>query len=165
MAGLCIGVQMEEIVDVINENGKLYSERREKLIYFIMAAAVAAIGFVVTQFNNDAINYIYLSKLISIMLFSCSFLFGYSATRQIMNINRITSSLYRKLIEIGNTPDNYKGLTEAATSRFLRIDKDISRREYMQFATMIAGSLFYISGPLIDGYLKGKMTDVITLLG
>ena len=156
---------MSELADVINESNKLYSERREKLIYFIMAASGAAIGFVVTQFNNDAINYIYASQFLAIIFFSCSFLYGYSATCKIMDINRITANLYRKLLEVGNTPDNYKGLTEAARGTFEKIDKGISHREFMQITTIIAGSIFYISGPLIDGYLKGKMTNALTLIG
>lgn len=156
---------MSELADVINESTKLYSERREKLIYFIMAASGAAIGFVVTQFNNDAINYIYVSQFLAIILFSCSFLYGYSATCKIMNINRINANIYRGLLEIGNTPENYKGLTEAASGTFEKIDKGISHREFMQFTTIIAGSIFYISGPLIDGYFKVKITNGLTLLG
>lgn len=156
---------MSELADVINESNKLYSERREKLIYFIMAASGAAIGFVVTQFNNNAINYIYVSQFLAIIFFSCSFLYGYSATYKIMDINRINANLYRGLLEIGNTLENYQGLKEAASERFKEIDKGIRHREFMQLTTIIAGSIFYISGPLIDGYLNGKMTNALTLLG
>lgn len=156
---------MSEIADVINESNKLYSERREKLIYFMMAASGAAIGFIVTKFNNDAINYINVSQFLAIIFFSCSFLYGYSATYKIMDINRINANLYRGLLEIGNSPENYKGLTEAASGTFDKIDKSIRHREIMQLTTIIVGSIFYISGQIIDGYLKDKMTDVLAFLG
>ncbi len=154
---------METPAQASNESTKLYYERREKLIYFLMASAGAAIGFIITRIENEKIDYIYISYLFSAILFSISFIYGYFSLSQITAVNRANANLYGELHRDQNNPMAQKALDISSQKIFPKLDRSLRHREGVQFYTIIIGSLFYIMGPLINSYMQGKLPNLLAL--
>lgn len=68
-----------EYVQLANDLLEKYETNREKFIYFLLAAAGASIGYILSPNMQNVSNFIYIGNYIVILLFSLSFYAGCKA--------------------------------------------------------------------------------------
>ncbi|NUB43643.1 hypothetical protein GEU84_004535 [Fertoebacter nigrum] len=120
---------------------KLHFATREKLIYFLLASAGAAIGFAITLRDSLPLEWPSILVILAIGVWAVSF---WAGIRAIMNINHFVyaNAGYLKAqneVPVGYHPALFEIATEAS---FDPIQKRISRWQKLQLYGLVLGALF-----------------------
>ena len=132
------------------ELAKEFKAAQEKYIYFLLAAALSAIGYAITQLKIEPLSYSHIPLGVSILLWSISF---FSGTKFIENLtgmlfqnhNYLAFKRELKLPSLGGTPELLKEF-EAVFNKTVTIhQKRISFYGVLQSQTLLLGAVSYIS--------------------
>ncbi|MDE3235828.1 MAG: hypothetical protein KGO81_07735 [Bacteroidota bacterium] len=137
--------------DKTTELTKRHFEAVDKYVYFLLAAAGAAIGFSIQKVDNRPLSYSLIPLGLSVLCWGISF---YSGCNCIKNKNNATETNLSTMTQYNLTTkiskeDYYKSIDSYAA--FMKKSKDFSR---WQFNFLIIGVILFICWTILEMYIK-----------
>lgn len=138
---------------------KVHRAGQEKYTYFLLAAAGAAIGFSVTQTNDDSLTWAHSVLFIAMACWAASFFCG------CIHLQYVDSSLYGNMdllkikrggfSQIGiDTPLFQNVAIEGIESALVYNSNKASLYGKIQFNLIIFGAVFFLSWHIYEMYLR-----------
>jgi hypothetical protein len=135
---------------------KSFSEGRDKMVYFLLAASGAAIAFAITQTQTATITQSKIPLALAIVCWGASF---FSGCRQIYQVNSILYQNYQILrIEERHRnsvlSDNDRARMDKARRQLEKLADRSGKWGTWQFTLLGLGAGFYISWHTYEMYLR-----------
>lgn len=137
---------------------RVLRESQSKYTYFLLAAAGAAIGFALTQTQDESLACSQLPLGIAVFLWGISFFCG---CRHLAYVN---STLYANTVllkiesgqhpAVGNHPQYIQATSEGVRQAIEQNSESANRLGHWQFRFLIAGAVFYVIWHLLEMYLR-----------
>lgn len=131
---------------------------QDKYVYFLLAAAGAAIAFAVNQTQGAVVSWSQLPLAGAVLCWGLSFFFG------CRHLAYVGSTLYANFdllrVEAGEHPDvgKHPELKAAASEGIRQAMKDNSNRanqlSHMQFWFLITGAILYVGWHIVEMWLR-----------
>jgi hypothetical protein len=140
--------------DTLRDLWQAHREHQQRYVYFLLAAAGAAIGFAVTQTRGAVLEWTQIPLAIGVLLWGVSFYLGcrnLTLTASLMDLNSALIRVHRGEHDLaGRDPEGM-----AFGSQYLkeRIEKDLNatgRAFRWQFYLLLAGAVFYVAWHVLE---------------
>jgi hypothetical protein len=142
------------VADVRQELHKAHRDGQEKYIYFLLAAAGAAIAFSITQTQAATITF---SKMPLGIAVSCWGLSFYCGCKQILQTSNILQQNYQMLrVQSGLHPDfpNHPEVIAMIEKSLEEQSNASGRYGRNQFVLLLSGAVFYIVWHIVEMYQR-----------
>ena len=147
----------------LSELHKAHRESAEKYIYFLLAAAGAAIAFAVTQTQSATLTWIKLPLGLAVLCWGASFFCGCRQINQTANILQRNYQMLR--VKAGEHPE-FPNHPEAIAFIEKDLEAQVSksgRWGLAQFRFLIAGAALYVLWHVFD--MMARTPNVVAIWG
>jgi hypothetical protein len=133
-------------------------QAQERFVYFMLAAAGAAIAFAVTQTQNANLSWAQLPLAVAVVCWGCSFFAGG------MHLRYVSSNLYANFEllkiesgghpQVGSHPQWVQAVSEGVREAIETNSNWSNFYAQLQFHMMVAGAIFFVIWDVFAMYLR-----------